>query len=107
MPVPTPNSPIPPEVRPIVERVHRRLLAYLTTGSDDLRNVPLAIDDPRNVPLTAQERYDLAKFNYYPIPPDVLRFGMTPAEHQRQEFLDTVAAQLPAAVVAIQEAAKS
>jgi hypothetical protein len=87
---PTADTPIPAPVRPIVERVHRRCRA-------------VAIDDPRNVPLTALERVALAQWGYYPIAPAVIRLGMTPTEHHRQQILDAVAEQLPYAVKAMLE----
>lgn len=94
MAAPTPNTPILPAVRHIVGRVHRRC-----GGA--------GIADPRNVPLTAQENFDLARSGYYPIPPAVIRLGMTPAEHQRQQILDAIAEQLPDAIAAVLEAART
>jgi len=99
MAAPTPDSPIPPAARPIVEAVHRRYLAACERGERP------AIHDPRVTVglLTALECVKLAALGYYPIPPDVVQLGMAPAEHQRQLLLDAVAAQLPDAVAAMLE----
>jgi hypothetical protein len=99
MSIPTPDTSIPPAARPIVEAIHRRYSAACERGERP------SLDDPRAAValLTALECVALAESGYYPIPPDVVLLGMTPAEHQRQQILDAVAAQLPDAVTAILE----
>ena len=99
MNVPTPDTPIPPATRPILERVHRRYVADCQRGERPV------IDDPRAAValLTALECIALAECGYYPIPAQVIRLGMTPAEHQRQQILDAIAEQLPDAIRAVLE----
>lgn len=95
---PSAHDPIPKSVRPIIERVHQRYIALLPQERP-------AIDNPSVVAtlLTLEERCDLARCGYYPIPMSVIRHGMTPAECQRQEFFAAVAEQLPDAVKVILE----
>lgn len=97
---PTAHSPIPAAARPIVERVHSRYVAACNRGERP------AIDDPCAAVglLTALECIALAECGYYPIPAQVIRLGMTPAEHQRQQILDALAEQLPDAVSVVLEA---
>jgi hypothetical protein len=99
MTAPTARRPIPPAVRPIVEAVHRRYLDACKC------NEMMASDDPRNRTglLTMTECVTLAARGYYPIPAAVIRLGMTPAEHQRQETINALAEQLPQAVIATLE----
>lgn len=99
---PTARSPIPPAVRTIIERVHRRYAAACRRGKRP------AIDGPHAgiALLTVSECFELAAAGYYPLPPEVIRLGATPAEHQRQEIIDAVAAQLPDAVAAVLETAQ-
>jgi hypothetical protein len=95
----TADSPIPASARPIVDRAHRRYVAACNRGECP------AIDDPRAAValLTAMECVALAECGYYPIPAQVIRLGMTPAEHQRQQLLDAIAEQLPDAIKAALE----
>jgi hypothetical protein len=97
--MPTAKSPMRPPARLIVERVHRRYVAACKRGERP------AIDDPRAAVglLTALECVALADSGYYPIPAQVIRLGMTPAEQQRQQILDDVAGQMPDAIRAVLE----
>jgi hypothetical protein len=95
--VSTANTPIPPPARPIVERVHRRYVAACNRGERP------AIGNAANQPLTLPERIALAECGYYPIPPQVILLGTTPAEYERQQLLDAVAEQLPEAIRAALE----
>lgn len=103
MAAPTHNTPIPPAIRPIVDAVHRRYVAACH------RNERPAIDGPRVAVglLTMNKCVILAQCGYYPIPPGVIRLGMTPAEHQKREIFDTVAEQLPDAFAAVLEIVKA
>lgn len=91
---PTSHTPIPELARPIVNAVHGRYLEACKRGERP------AIDNPSAAAalLTLAEKCSLAKAGYYPIPPEVIQLGMTPAEHQRHEVFDAVAKQLPDAV---------
>ncbi len=99
MTAPTANTPIPPAARTILDNVHLRYVAACNRGERP------AIDNPRAAAalLTALECIALAAAGCYPIPPDIIRLGMTPAEYQRQQILDAVAEQLPDAVMAVLE----
>jgi hypothetical protein len=64
----------------IVAAVHRRYTKLP-------RHLRPAIDDPRCQPITFAERVALAMWDYYPIPPEVIRGGCTRAEYRRRRQL--------------------
>ncbi|HTU22993.1 MAG TPA: hypothetical protein VMG10_33460 [Gemmataceae bacterium] len=86
---PTIRTPIPPAARPIIQAAHERYLATCQLGQRP------CIDDPRCVSLTPAERDVLASCSYYPIPAEVVRLGMTQAEHRLREMLLRMAGDFP------------
>jgi hypothetical protein len=84
---------IPTQVRPIVEAVHRHYLS-LPTGERPPLDDPRAIVGLLASVLKFEQLTLLASCSFYPLPPEVIRFGCTLKEYQRKQTVKLIRAEM-------------